>query len=32
MNGTEKIAIDVALVLLIVVLVWTRFSRDDNHN
>jgi biopolymer transport protein ExbD len=29
MNGTEKIAIDVALVLLIIVLVWTSLRRRD---
>jgi biopolymer transport protein ExbD len=29
MNGTEKIAIDVALVLLIIVLVWTSLRRHD---
>jgi hypothetical protein len=32
MNGEEKIAIDMALVLLIVVLVWTRFRRGNGHN
>jgi hypothetical protein len=32
MNGTEKIAIDLALVLLIIILVWLRLRRDDENN
>ena len=32
MNSTEKIAIDLALALLIVILVWTHFRRDDSRN
>jgi hypothetical protein len=32
MNGEEKIALDLALVVLIVVLVWTRFHRENGRN
>jgi hypothetical protein len=32
MNGEEKIALDLALVVLIVVLVWTRFHHENGRN
>jgi hypothetical protein len=32
MNGEEKFLIDVVLVGLIVVLVWTRFHRQNGRN
>jgi hypothetical protein len=32
MNPEEKIALDLALVVLIIVLVWLRLRRDDGNN